>query len=473
MILLRDRDRIGSHRGTRGLIADANGNFVRHDLFRRGGRGKARCLRSPRPPAATPNNNHRSAGQVIFIREVLDVIRKFLFVTSTLLLPYLAYAADPSAPLSVQVVPAGSSPMAPTGAQAAGFTTLALNSDFTQQLPSNWLGGCAVAGSGAPTNLNDNSTGHSWWMNLWWMYGYQPCTVAQRIDPAFGGLVLDMPWVVDSANFNQGRGVAVETASWTYDPNATPVVGQAVTFPLNAYFEIVARQTPILPASFFAFNTWTPDAIANQNLAGVEIDIIELDTGNLGDSEAGAHNFNTALPHPGQFLWVGKGSPGLPTDFDPNQYHKFGMLTTSDGTTLELCSYIDNVFQKCISMSGGLTAQEENQRQFLILQSFCDSWNYNNSCNGNDGITQHLYVKSVRVWSCATWQSTQCNGTGLKGFTIFAGTPGKANCYGATVSALAKKYRGLDAAAAALGYPSVAALQDAILAFCGDRYRGG
>jgi hypothetical protein len=50
---------------------------------------------------------------------------------------------------------------------------------------------------------------------------------------------------------------------------------------------------------------------------------------------------------------------------------------------------------------------------------------------------------------------------------VFAGSPGKANCHGQSVAALAKQYGGLSAAAAALGFDSVSALQDAIMAFCG------
>jgi uncharacterized membrane protein len=50
---------------------------------------------------------------------------------------------------------------------------------------------------------------------------------------------------------------------------------------------------------------------------------------------------------------------------------------------------------------------------------------------------------------------------------VLAGTPGKANCHGQSVSALAKQYGGLNNGAAALGYPNVAALQEAILAYCG------
>src|SRR5215831_4067975 len=49
----------------------------------------------------------------------------------------------------------------------------------------------------------------------------------------------------------------------------------------------------------------------------------------------------------------------------------------------------------------------------------------------------------------------------------FAGVAGSANCHGTSVSALATKFGGLDAAAAALGFSNVQGLQDAIRAFCG------
>lgn len=49
----------------------------------------------------------------------------------------------------------------------------------------------------------------------------------------------------------------------------------------------------------------------------------------------------------------------------------------------------------------------------------------------------------------------------------FAGTPDEADCHGKSVSALSQQYGGLAAAASALGYPNVKALQSAIKAFCG------
>ncbi len=52
------------------------------------------------------------------------------------------------------------------------------------------------------------------------------------------------------------------------------------------------------------------------------------------------------------------------------------------------------------------------------------------------------------------------------GFAVFAGTPGTPNCHGQSVSALAQTYGGLAAAAAALGYANVQALQNAIATYC-------
>jgi hypothetical protein len=48
----------------------------------------------------------------------------------------------------------------------------------------------------------------------------------------------------------------------------------------------------------------------------------------------------------------------------------------------------------------------------------------------------------------------------------FAGLPGRKSCFGESVSALARRHGGLSAAAKALGYVSVPALQTAITSYC-------
>jgi hypothetical protein len=56
----------------------------------------------------------------------------------------------------------------------------------------------------------------------------------------------------------------------------------------------------------------------------------------------------------------------------------------------------------------------------------------------------------------------------LSGNTVpNAGIPGQANCHGKTVSALASQFGDINTAAGALGFSSVAALQEVIGQFCG------
>ena len=57
-------------------------------------------------------------------------------------------------------------------------------------------------------------------------------------------------------------------------------------------------------------------------------------------------------------------------------------------------------------------------------------------------------------------------GIAIQSALRFAGTPGQANCFGQSVAALVTQFGGLNAAAAALGFTSVGALQNALLTFC-------
>jgi hypothetical protein len=54
----------------------------------------------------------------------------------------------------------------------------------------------------------------------------------------------------------------------------------------------------------------------------------------------------------------------------------------------------------------------------------------------------------------------------LTGESVEAGTPGQPNCHGQTISALAHQFGGIDAAASALGFSSVQALQTEFTVFC-------
>jgi len=84
------------------------------------------------------------------------------------------------------------------------------------------------------------------------------------------------------------------------------------------------------------------------------------------------------------------------------------------------------------------------------------------------------FAATVSVIDTATNTVTATIPIGLNPLSIsiqspprFAGVPGSSNCHGTSVSALATKFGDLDAAAAALSFPTVQGLQDAISAFCG------
>src|SRR6266513_5389338 len=107
-------------------------------------------------------------------------MREFLAMRLTIfalaaLLAGPALAAE-SKNIDITVTHAAPGPVVPAGAQTVGFTTLALNSDFIQAMPKNWLGGCPNGADGSAVNTNDN-TGHVWYQNIWWQSQKQPCSV--------------------------------------------------------------------------------------------------------------------------------------------------------------------------------------------------------------------------------------------------------------------------------------------------------
>ena len=290
----------------------------------------------------------------------------------------------------------------PPGAAAAGFNTLALNDDFTKQLPHNWLGGCSHAGNGEPVgDFRADDKGHNWWLNFWWAYNHQRCIVAQKSDPKFGGLVLDMPWTVDTASAKMGT--VIETASWDY--NSSTHTGTANSFPIGSYYQITARIEPSATrGAYMTLHTWGPDGIADQNCGCVmEWDVMETSGHEMNKYDSAMHNWGGSgggfILHP----WETKDlAPGTP--YNPAQYNTYGLRVTYDGAHRAVgCTCINDVFQRCLEVP--ISDRELHARNFLIIQNACDHWNQPNGCH--NGLEQHLYIKRVQVFSCAASKDTQ------------------------------------------------------------------
>jgi hypothetical protein len=182
--------------------------------------------------------------------------------------------------------------------------------------------------------------------------------------------------------------------------------GTKVTDFPNAYYEIVYRVTPTVADStndpLTIFWTWGT-AAARGGPGPIEYDYIENYGANFGSYDAAIHNWGNNQ-NGSQYLWQGRSS--LPSVYDPTHYHTYAGRLTSDGSTLvSACSYVDNNLIACKNPQAA--GAEFNQRNFLIV----------NNGMSNATVTQQtdMYVKSIRVWSCANWQTTMCNGTVLTG----------------------------------------------------------
>lgn len=305
----------------------------------------------------------------------------------------------------------------PPGASSAGYTTQALNDDFTQTMPSNWLGGCATPGNGAANSPSSSDDGgpHHWWQNIWWMTGYQPCNVSQVTDPTYGGTVLDLPWVVDNtSNSTDIIGNTLESASWDYNPSTN--TGQARTYSNGSYYEVVARiDPPTLQGNYFAFWTWGERGISNQSQSGTEWDIVETNGENLGSYDSAIHNYSGNGGGWVLFPWTSLASG---TNFDATKYNTYGLQVTYDGSIGIGCTYVNNVLQKCAPWGGVITADEQAQRSFLLLTTACN----NSVAACTSGAQEHSYIKSARVWSCSNWATTQCPVTFNYGSNLLTGS---------------------------------------------------
>jgi hypothetical protein len=327
---------------------------------------------------------------------------KKVLLAGALLAPVLAYGGSPSTDLSVQIVPAASptppptSPTPPAPAQAAGFTTLAENMDFTgastskynnntfnARVLSNWLD-CAGA-SGSP----------ALWQNGGGPNPTNRC--AYSIINDGGTEVLDM----DFTPADYSNGYLVTNMQQCNAANANC----SVTFPIAKYYEVVMRLTPATLTAFpnatggagaYYGDTWSWPTAAT---GGVEVDFAEFyGNGFVSAGMPGAPN--ASIP------------PYNSTLSNQSQYHTYGLLVTSDGSTdVGSCVYYDGVGIGC-SDNGNVGSTGFNMRSFLVENTGPYSTQDGAPINNVD-----ILFQRIRVWECAGWATGPCNGQ------VFNGNP--------------------------------------------------
>jgi hypothetical protein len=327
---------------------------------------------------------------------------KRLFFVVALLVPGLAYGGNPSADLSVQIVPAA--PPIPAGAQAAGFTTLAANYNFSEPLyanNANWLGCWPQDGNPHQFYQQGNGPGFP--------TAPPPCSnIAQIFDSqaanGAGANVMNFHW--RGSDFHRtNTGACGNHADQLNDQfqsiqTANSATTQITDFPPNIYVEVRYRLAQAYPPvdSGYCFTDASAFYMWPSNTNNGWSNSIERDIGDFGQDNSIVSNVINWINSAGTWPMCANG-PCVSGNL--NVYHTWGRRITSDGNRIESCQYIDGQFQVCRDEAANAT--QLILRWLLIFQ------------NGNVSIDRDAYVEYIHVWSCANWQTTQCDGLVLAG----------------------------------------------------------
>ena len=281
---------------------------------------------------------------------------KQLILAAALVVPGLAYAGNPSADLSTQIVPAAPPPGAgiacdqgpnaaavPAPAQAAGFTKCLLNADFTSAAyanPANWLQECGYGGSGSNTTfrLIENDAVHS-------QVRSAPCNRAEMTTDLGSQVLLLELFQNDFAN----NSFDILELDWPTDAY-TGRMGPNNAGLQHAQYAEVTFRIPQSSAQESGGRQFLPYAFwynLSPGLVGgtvTEVDFFELFSNQCavnGGHPTDTCNYNVNLNMSG----FGNPDPNAPTG---PSYVTMGFLTTTrDGVNFGFCMYTNNSTTLC------------------------------------------------------------------------------------------------------------------------------
>jgi hypothetical protein len=331
---------------------------------------------------------------------------KKLFFVAALLMPSLACGGDPTANLPVQIIPAGSDPAVPAPAAAAGFTTLALDADFTSPAysnPATWLAECGASPGAQNTiwHLIFNEQEHA-------AVAGAPCDRA-IITTDGGSQVLDVQWRPSDFSCCSYTLISLDWPAGEWGEGPSGPGGAAggpngTGLPQQGYVELTFR----IPAAGFGgftrdslpFDWWQDqcNGCAIPASHAPEVDFFEIHSSSFDGTSA-------------QLL---QGNPGFQTNaynLSVTQYHTLGVLMTNNGVdTTSTCSYLDGsstpVNNTCVQFSRAPTGLGEFYKNIAM-------WVGADDCFGHPGCeTQNadVLIKRIRIFECANYWNNPCLG---------------------------------------------------------------
>jgi hypothetical protein len=368
---------------------------------------------------------------------------KTLFLAAALLVPDLAYAGDPSAVLSTQVVPAGSgggiacdqgpnyTGSIPALAQQAGFTHCALNADFT----STTTDGNGINFSNTSTYISEcgATTAQRWYLQYWAGLD-MPCNRAQIVaDPTGGGFnVLTIAYTLaDQALWDSTHtsGYAT-TLAWPGGWNQTNVLPWEMYVEFTVLFPtatINATAKPGANTQMLGNAAIQQNAVAGNNYIQSNYEI-NTATGGSGGSFGGHSTVICSNPPSKCAFGFGGYFFG---GFDDVQYHTVGSLVTSDETRYVVaCDMKDGVSGVCIP-SDLVSAGVNPSQIFGLHNGEMMQWVGKGDClnGGPDCQTadMNVYFKSMRIWVCPNYKTQVCGGA-ASGTPIVCYNPQGGSC---------------------------------------------
>jgi hypothetical protein len=290
----------------------------------------------------------------------------------------------------------------PPPAVTAGFTTLAGCWDFTSPAMANTSTWLDCAGASNPQWFEDSIGDGT----------AAPCSEVQIVfDAVANSNVLDLMATPAAGAVNNSLTTYLEPAVST---NASSEPG--FLYPgTNSYTEITYRVDPAQESNYSTpgggiyldpFWSAAPQNAANGDAQfndALEIDFLEI--WNNGPAATYGPSYGTVAVTGGEIDWtgdraIGAGGPSnWPVPIDGN-YHTVGTLNTSSGSgAIGFCAYVDGTGVSSCKNVTPLNLNDYFQQSYLIM------WNdagYFTAPTGNID----LYIKSVRVWTCANWTNT-------------------------------------------------------------------
>ena len=227
------------------------------------------------------------------------------------------------------------------------------------------------------------------------------------------------------------------------------LLGPASTRAQNAYITSLNNTVSVIDTATDTISATIPVGLAPEGVAvspdGSKVYVTNLNSNTVSVIDTATDTVNATIP-------VGLAPFGVAVSPDGSKVY----VTHNESSTISVIDTATNTVSATITVGPnplGVAVTPDGSKVYVANESA-------NTVSVIDTATNTV-IATIPVGS-----QPVAFGVFIQPAARFAGVAGSKNCQGTSVSALATKFGGLKAAAAALGFSNVQGLQDAIRVFC-------